>query len=157
VNISGRSFAEPALPLFISDTLRKHDVNPDRLMVEITETSAVTDLHNAQRFIKALHQTGCRVCLDDFGSVFSSFAYLKHLNVDMVKIDGLFIRNLPNDQDNQVFVKAIIDVARGMRKTTVAESVEDLDTLEMLKGFGVDMMQGYYLEKPHSGVAVTKS
>jgi diguanylate cyclase (GGDEF)-like protein/PAS domain S-box-containing protein len=157
VNISGRSFAEPALPLFISDTLRKHDVNPDRLMVEITETSAVTDLHNAQRFIKGLHQTGCKVCLDDFGSGFSSFAYLKHLDVDIVKIDGLFIRSLPNDQDNQVFVKAIIDVARGMRKTTVAESVEDLDTLEMLKGFGVDMMQGYYLEKPHSGVAVTKS
>ncbi|HEY6281144.1 MAG TPA: EAL domain-containing protein [Burkholderiales bacterium] len=157
VNISGRSFAEPALPLFISDTLRKHDVNPNRLMVEITETSAVTDLHNAQRFIKALHQTGCRVCLDDFGSGFSSFAYLKHLDVDIVKIDGLFIRSLPNDQDNQVFVKAIIDVARGMRKTTVAESVEDLDTLEMLKGFGVDMMQGYYLEKPHSDVAVTKA
>ncbi len=157
VNISGRSFAEPALPLFISDTLRKHGVNPNRLMVEITETSAVTDLHNAQRFIKALHQTGCRVCLDDFGSGFSSFAYLKHLDVDIVKIDGMFIRSLPNDQDNQVFVKAIIDVARGMHKTTVAESVEDLATLEMLKGYGVDMMQGYYLEKPHSDVAVTKS
>ena len=74
-----------------------------------------------------------------------------------MKIDGLFIRNLPNDQDNQVFVKAIIDVARGMRKTTVAESVEDLKTLEMLKGFGVDMVQGYYLEMPHSDlVAVAK-
>ncbi len=157
VNISGRSFAEPELPLFISDTLRKFDVNPNRLMVEITETSAVTDLHDAQRFIKALHQTGCVVCLDDFGSGFSSFAYLKYLEVDIVKIDGLFIRNLPNDQDNQVFVKAIIDVARGMRKTTVAESVEDLKTLEMLKGFGVDMVQGYYLEMPHSDlVAVAK-
>ena len=157
VNISGRSFAEPALPLFISDTLRKFEVKPNRLVVEITETSAVTDLHNAQRFIKALHQTGCVVCLDDFGSGFSSFAYLKHLDVDIVKIDGLFIRSLPNDQDNQVFVKAIIDVARGMRKTTVAESVEDLKTLEMLKGFGVDMVQGYYLEMPHSDhVAVAK-
>ena len=157
VNISGRSFAEMELPLFISDTLRKLDVNPNRLMLEITETSAVTDLHDAQRFIKALHQTGCVVCLDDFGSGFSSFAYLKHLDVDIVKIDGLFIRNLPNDQDNQVFVKAIIDVARGMRKTTVAESVEDLKTLEMLKSYGVDMVQGYYLEMPHSDiVAVAK-
>ncbi len=157
VNISGRSFAELELPLFISDTLRKLDVNPNRLMLEITETSAVTDLHDAQRFIKALHQTGCVVCLDDFGSGFSSFAYLKHLDVDIVKIDGLFIRNLPNDQDNQVFVKAIIDVARGMRKTTVAESVEDLKTLEMLKGFGVDLVQGYYLEMPQSDiVAVAK-
>ncbi|HMK13888.1 MAG TPA: EAL domain-containing protein [Burkholderiales bacterium] len=149
VNISGRSFAETELPLFISDTLRKFDVNPSRLMVEITETSAVTNLHDAQRFIKALHQIGCVVCLDDFGSGFSSFAYLKHLEVDIVKIDGLFIRNLPNDQDNQIFVKAIIDVARGMHKTTVAESVEDLKTLEMLKNLGVDMVQGYYLEMPH--------
>ena len=157
VNISGRSLADPELQLFIGDTLRKHDVNPNRLIVELTESSAVTDLHDAQRFIEALHKTGCRVCLDDFGSGFSSFAYLKHLDVDMVKIDGLFIRNLPNDQDNQVFVKAIIDVARGMRKTTVAESVEDRKTLEMLMGFGVDMVQGYYLEKPHSGhVVVTK-
>ena len=158
LNISGKSFAEPELPLFIGDTLRKFDVNPNRLMVEITETSAVTDLHNAQRFIKALHQTGCKVCLDDFGSGFSSFAYLKHLEVDIVKIDGLFIRNLPNDQDNHIFVKAIIDVARGMRKTTVAEAVEDLETLEMLKGLGVDMVQGYYLDIPYPDLmAVAKA
>ena len=157
VNVSGRSLADPELPRFISDTLNKLDVDPKRLMVELTETSAVTDLHDAQRFIEALHKAGCGVCMDDFGSGFSSFAYLKHLNVDMVKIDGLFIRNLPNDQDNQVFVKAIIDVARGMHKTTVAESVEDRKTLEMVMGFGVDMVQGYYLEKPHSGhVVVTK-
>jgi diguanylate cyclase (GGDEF)-like protein/PAS domain S-box-containing protein len=148
VNISGRSFDEPELPLFIRDELRKQDVSPKRLMVELTETSAVSDLHDAQRFIDALHETGCRVCLDDFGSGFSSFAYLKHLDVDVVKIDGLFIRNLPNDHDNQVFVKAIVDVARGMRKLTVAESVEDRQTLEMLKGFGVDMLQGYFLEAP---------
>ena len=157
VNISGRSLAGPELPIFISDTLRMFGVDPNRLMTEITEASAVADLHDAQRFIKALHQTGCKVCLDDFGSGFSSFAYLKHLDVDIVKIDGLFVRNLPNDQDNQIFVKAIIDVARGMRKTTVAESVEDLKTLEILKGFGVDMVQGYYLETPHSDLVVEEN
>ncbi|MFN7184708.1 MAG: EAL domain-containing protein, partial [Thermomonas haemolytica] len=118
VNISGRSFDDPGLPQYIADLLRRHGVAARRLMVELTETSAVTDLADAQRFIEALHATGCRICLDDFGSGFSSFAYLKHLPVDTVKIDGMFIRNLPDDHDNQVFVKAITDVARGMGRVT---------------------------------------
>jgi EAL domain-containing protein (putative c-di-GMP-specific phosphodiesterase class I) len=130
--------------------LARHCVAPRRLLVELTETSAVTDLHDAQRFIESLRQTGCPVCLDDFGTGFSSFAYLKHLNADVLKIDGLFIRNLHNDHDNQVFVKAIVDVARGMNKTTVAEFVENADTLEMLKGFGVDLVQGYHLDTPRA-------
>ena len=150
VNISGRSFDDPLLPQFIAEELRKRDVEPFRLLVELTETSAVSDLHDAQRFIEALHQTGCRICLDDFGTGFSSFAYLKHLKADILKIDGLFIRDLPNDRDNQVFVKSIVDVARGMRKITVAEFVEDAETLEMLKKFGVDMVQGYHLDMPRA-------
>ena len=157
VNVSGRSLADPDLPLYIESTLRSLDVDPSRLMMEITEASAVADLHEAQRFTKALHQTGCLVCLDDFGSGFSSFAYLRHLDVDIVKIDGLFVRSLPDDQDNQVFVKAIVDVARGMHKTTVAESVEDLKTLEILKDFGVDMVQGYFLEMPHSNFVMDEN
>jgi EAL domain-containing protein (putative c-di-GMP-specific phosphodiesterase class I) len=116
--------------------------------VELTETSAVSDLHDAQRFIDSMRECGVRVCLDDFGSGFSSFAYLKHLDVDMLKIDGQFIRDLPSDHDNQVFVKAIVDVARGLHKLTVAKCVEDAATLEMLRGLGVDMAQGYHLEEP---------
>lgn len=150
VNISGRSFNEPALPQYIAEQLAAQGVAPARLMVELTETSAVSDLHDAQRFIEALRQTGCRVCLDDFGSGFSSFAYLKHLKADILKIDGLFIRDLPNDHDNQVFVKSIADVARGMRKLTVAEFVEDAETLAMLKTFGVDLVQGYHLDMPRA-------
>ena len=88
--------------------------------------------------------------LDDFGTGFSSFAYLKYLQVDSVKIDGLFIRNLPSDYDNQLFVKAIVSVARGLRRSTIAECVEDEETLEMLKAFGVDCVQGYFFEKPRS-------
>ena len=150
VNISGRSFDEPMLPQYIAEQLKHHGVSPRRLLVELTETSAVSDLHDAQRFIEALRQTGCRVCLDDFGTGFSSFAYLKHLQVDSVKIDGLLIRNLPNDYDNQLFVKAIVAVARGLHKTTIAECVEDEETLVMLRGFDVDCVQGYYLEKPRA-------
>ncbi|HEY9097974.1 MAG TPA: EAL domain-containing protein [Thiobacillus sp.] len=148
VNISGRSFDDPRLPQYIDDLLRNNGVAPARLLVELTETSAVSDLADAQRFIEALCVTGCGVALDDFGSGFSSFAYLKHLQVDTLKIDGLFVRNLPVDRDNQVFVKAIADVARGMGKRTIAEFVEDARTLEMLREFGVDMVQGYHLDKP---------
>ena len=150
VNISGRSFDEPTLPQYIEDQLKRYGVAPHRLLVELTETSAVSDLHDARRFIEALRVTGCRTCLDDFGTGFSSFAYLKHLQADAVKIDGLFIRDLPHDADNQTFVKAIVAVARGLHKTTIAECVEDLQTFDMLKGFGVDAVQGFVMERPHS-------
>jgi diguanylate cyclase (GGDEF)-like protein/PAS domain S-box-containing protein len=150
VNISGRSLDDPSLPLFIADELHRQQVPAQRLLVELTETSAVSDLHDARRFIEALQHTGCGVCLDDFGTGFSSFAYLKHLHVDAIKIDGLFIRNLPKDPDNQLFVKAMVSVARGLHKTIIAECVEDEETLLMLAAFGVDCVQGYHLEKPQA-------
>ncbi len=148
VNISGRSFDDPSLPDYIIGLLNKHQVDPARLLVEITETSAVSDMVDAQRFIDALRVAGCGVCLDDFGSGFASFAYLKHLAVDTVKIDGMFIRNLPQDHDNQVFVRGMLEVARGLGKTTVAECVEDQETLDLLRRMGVDKVQGYYLDMP---------
>jgi diguanylate cyclase (GGDEF)-like protein/PAS domain S-box-containing protein len=157
VNISGRSFDEPTLPQYIAEQLKQAGVAPRRLLVELTETSAVSDLHDAQRFIEALRQTGCVVCLDDFGTGFSSFAYLKHLQADALKIDGLFIRNLAHDRDNQIFVQAIVSVAKGLHKSTIAECVEDADTLEMLKSFGVDSVQGYHLEKPYGEQAMMTS
>lgn len=148
INLSGRSLADPSLPQYIQDTLAQHAVDPSRLLIEITETSAIGDLHDAGRFIEALHLTGCATCLDDFGTGFSSFAYLKYLKVDTLKIDGLFIRDLPSDHDNQLFVKSIADVARGMGKITVAEFVEDEATLDLLTQFGVDLVQGYFLDRP---------
>ena len=148
INISGRSFDEPTLPHYIAEQLKEFNVEPRRLLIELTETSAVSDLQDAERFIEALQHTGCLTCLDDFGTGFSSFAYLKHLKADVLKIDGLFIRNLPNERDNQLFVKSIVDVARGLGKTTVAEFVEDEDILDMLKHMGVDLVQGYHLDKP---------
>jgi diguanylate cyclase (GGDEF)-like protein/PAS domain S-box-containing protein len=157
INISGRSFDAPELPGFIASELTRQGVDSGRLYIELTETSAVSDLVDAQRFIAALRETGCRVCMDDFGVGFSSFAYIKHLKVDILKIDGMFIRNLAHDRDNQVFVKAIVDVARGLSKITVAESVEDAATLEMLKGFGVDLVQGYFLERPHEEEEIAAS
>lgn len=148
VNISGRSFDDPELPAYITSQLQQSHVAPRRLLVELTETSAVSDMGDAARFIAALRRTGCSICLDDFGTGFSSFAYLKHLQADVLKIDGMFIRDLPLEHDNQVFVRAIIEVARGMGKQTVAEFVEDGRTLLMLREMGVDMVQGYHLDRP---------
>lgn len=148
VNISGRSFDDPSLPQYISEQLAEFGISPERLLVELTETSAISDLHDAQRFIESLQKTGCRVCLDDFGAGFSSFTYLKHLKADVLKIDGQFIRDLPVDSENQVFVRAIVNVAQGLKKHTIAEFVENQRTLNMLSGFGVTMVQGYHLHRP---------
>ncbi len=157
INLSGRSLSEPSLPQYIGNALREAEINPHRLIVEITETAAVSDLHDAQHMIEALRQLGCGVCLDDFGVGFASFAYLKHLNVDTIKIDGIFIRDLANNPENQVFVQAMVSVALGLGKSVVAEYVEDGKTLALLRRFGVDLVQGYYLDQPvadHPALAV---
>lgn len=150
VNLSGRSFDDPGMPGYINDLLRAHGADPARLLIEITETAAVSDLADAERFIEALKQTGCGVCLDDFGAGFASFAYLKHIRVDTIKLDGMFIRNLPHDHDNQVFVRGMVEVARGLGKSTVAECVEDEATLKLLADLGVDKAQGYHLDRPQA-------
>jgi len=148
VNISGRSFDDPSLPQRIRQWLLQNKVQPARLMIELTETAAVSDIQDAQRFIEALHQTGCRVCLDDFGAGFSSFAYLRHIAADVLKIDGQFIHDLPNNPENQIFLRAMLDVATGLRKTTVAEFVDSEAVLVMIGHFGVDLAQGYFLDRP---------
>lgn len=150
VNVSARSLSEPSMPEYIANLLKEQGVRPQRFIVELTETAAVADMHDAQRLIEALRQIGCGVCLDDFGTGFSSFAYLKHLQADTLKIDGLFIRDLHADPGNQVFVKAMVGVAKGLGKTVIAEYVEDERTLYMLKAFGVDMVQGYLLDEPNA-------
>jgi diguanylate cyclase (GGDEF)-like protein len=152
VNVSGRSLDDAQLPAFIASELARHGVSAQRLQVELTETAAVSDLDDARRFIEALHTMGCGVSLDDFGTGFASFAYLKHLQVDSIQIDGLFIRDLSRDRENQLFVRAIVTVARGLHRTTIAECVEDEATLKLLAGLGVDYVQGFYLEKPHAGL-----
>jgi diguanylate cyclase (GGDEF)-like protein len=151
VNISGRSLDDTTLPLHIADLLQRHRVAAQRLKIELTETAAVSDLHDARKFIDALHHLGCGVSLDDFGTGFSSFAYLKHLHVDAIKIDGIFIRDLSADRQNQLFVQAIVSVARGLHKVTIAECVEDVATLNILTTLGVDYVQGFHLQKPFAG------
>ncbi|WP_018872306.1 EAL domain-containing protein [Thioalkalivibrio sp. ALJ16] len=157
INISGRSFDEPGLPQYIAQQLEQHTVAPRRLIIELTETAAVSEMQDAQRFIEGLQQTGCSVCLDDFGSGFSTFAYLKYLGVQVLKIDGMFVRDLPNNRDNQAFIRAMVDVARGLDKLTVAECVEDPETLAMLGDLGVDMAQGYHLHRPAPDIPLDRT
>jgi EAL domain-containing protein (putative c-di-GMP-specific phosphodiesterase class I) len=92
------------------------------------------------------------VCLDDFGAGFSTFAYIKQLPVDVIKIDGLFVRNLARERDNQIFVRAMLDIARGFGKQVVAEAVEDEHTLDILRSYGVDMAQGWVFEHPFPAI-----
>ena len=154
INVSGCSFNDDGLSELIIYELEDKNVLPGRLMLEITETAMVADIGIAQNFIDIVRSYGCSVCIDDFGAGYSSFIYLKHLNVDVIKIDGMFTHDLPGDKKNQVFVRAIVEIARGLEKKTVAEFVEDEETLLMLGEFGVDFVQGYYLQEPQPVAAI---
>ena len=121
-----------------------------RMIIEITETAAQRDLRRTAYFVAALQAQGCQVALDDFGSGYTSFRQLKALSVDMVKIDGAFIRDLTDNSDNRFFVKTLLDFTKGFGLQSVAEFVEKGETAKMLMELGVDYMQGYYFGKPEN-------
>jgi diguanylate cyclase (GGDEF)-like protein/PAS domain S-box-containing protein len=146
-NLSGSSLDEGFLN-YARDRLEHHQVAPETVCFEITETVAIRNLAAAGHLIRELGKLGCRFALDDFGSGLSSFAYLKNLPVDLVKIDGLFIRRLSENRLNQTIVSAICEIGRVMGKETVAEKVEDSATLETLGELGVDYAQGYGIAVP---------
>ncbi|MDO9313900.1 MAG: EAL domain-containing protein [Burkholderiaceae bacterium] len=148
VNLSARSLEDPGFPRFLREILSQRDVDPGRLHIELTETSAISDPMAAQRFIGELRSLGCAVHLDDFGSGFSSFAQLKLLDVDAIKIDGAFIRNLQSDSTNRLFVASMINIAHSLKKVVIAEHVEDVATLDLLRGLGVDFVQGFHFGLP---------
>ena len=123
------------------------DIGP-RLIVELTETAIHTDLRHLSRFCAEVQALGCQVALDDFGAGYTSFRQLKALSVDMVKIDGAFIRDLTDNADSRFFVKTLLDFTRGFGLHSVAEFVENGEIAKMLMELGVDMLQGYYFAKP---------
>ena len=148
VNLSGKAMDNPDILVLIQEQLQKHKVEPSRLFIEITETAAVSDIVGAERLMREIKELGCHFALDDFGVGFSSFFYLKQLPVDVVKLDGMFIRQLPHSAEDQIFVKALNDMAHGLGKQTVAEFVENEEILEMLAFYNVDYAQGYHIGRP---------
>ena len=133
---------------FIERRLDEGDADPARCTFEITETARVHDYEAAAGFADRLTEFGCQVAIDDYGAGFGPFHYLKSIPFDLIKIDGSFIRDMPDSDADQLTVQAIVQIARGLGKTTIAEYVQDDVTAQMLREYGVDMAQGYHLGRP---------
>jgi EAL domain-containing protein (putative c-di-GMP-specific phosphodiesterase class I) len=148
VNLSGASAGCPDLLELIERELSAAEVSPRQIIFEITETIAVSNIPRAQHFAARLADLGCRFALDDFGAGFGSFYYLKHLPFDYLKIDGEFVRHCASDATDRLVIQAVVDIARGLGKRTVAEKVGDAETAELLRSLGVDHGQGFHLGEP---------
>jgi len=150
INLSGLSFINEDFLKYTLDQLLNRDINPERIAFEITETAAVDNMDKANVFIDRIREIGCRFALDDFGSGFSTFAYVKELPIDYLKIDGSLVKNLATDRIDREMVKAIHKIGRTVGAKTIAEFVEDEEILQLLREMGVDYAQGYGLCKPMS-------
>jgi diguanylate cyclase (GGDEF)-like protein/PAS domain S-box-containing protein len=147
VNLSGLSIGDEPLLDHIREALAEREVHPSRLNFEITETAALGNVDVARRFASGLHDLGCSLALDDFGTGFGSFYYLKHLPADYLKIDGDFVSS-PRTHTDELVIEAIVRIAKGLGKRTIAEHVEDEQTVEALRRMGVDYAQGFHLGRP---------
>ena len=148
VNVSGTAFSDPELLGVIRDEIARLGIDPSRLIIEITETTAIADIEGAKRFITELRAVGCQFSLDDFGAGTSSFYYLKHLPIDYLKIDGSLVKSLGTNTTDEHFVRAIIEMCRGLEIPTVAEYVEDAELYDIVSKLGVDYAQGYGVGRP---------
>jgi len=147
-NLSARSLEDPELGGWILEELRRHDIEPGRLGVEITETAAITELAAARGLATRLVEAGVGFALDDFGAGFGSFAYLKHLRFTSVKIAGDFVAHVDECDTERALVGAVVALARQLRLVTVAEQVDRPELVAELRRLGVDHGQGYHLGRP---------
>jgi diguanylate cyclase (GGDEF)-like protein/PAS domain S-box-containing protein len=150
INLSGQSLSLRPFLDSVMELFSESQTCPDQICFEITETAAIANLDNATRFIKALKAMGCEFALDDFGSGMSSFAYLKNLPVNYLKIDGSYVRDLVRDPVDRAMVEAVNQIGHAMGMQTIAEFVEDRKTLQVLAAIGIDYAQGYGIAKPES-------
>lgn len=148
INLSAQTLGDDDFLEFVVDVLDHTGVSPDRICFEVRESAVVSQLDQAQRFIAVLHGIGCRFALDNFGSGIGSFANLKKLSLDFLKIDGTYTRNLDSDSVNREMVAAMVKLARTLDFQVVAEQVEDQTSFEALRDLGVDFVQGYAVERP---------
>lgn len=148
LNVSGMTASDrPTLEAFVSYIEAHRDVAP-RLTVELTETAALIDIEESMRFVSRIRTLGAKVAIDDFGAGYTSFRNLQSLKVDMVKVDGTFVKGMADSRDNQIFVSTLVSLARNFNLATVAEWVGDEREAELLRGYGVDYFQGFYYGKP---------
>jgi diguanylate cyclase (GGDEF)-like protein len=148
VNLSGKSIGDRELTALIEQEITTHGIDPASLIFEVTETSAIANMEAARDFAETLVKLGCSFALDDFGIGFGSLYHLKHLPVRYLKIDGDFIASLTTNETDQLMVKTIVQIARGMGKMTIAECVCDAATQLLLSDYGVDFAQGYHVGCP---------
>jgi diguanylate cyclase (GGDEF)-like protein/PAS domain S-box-containing protein len=148
VNLSGRTMGDADFARWLEALLTDTPVPAGRLIVEITETAAIVNLDRARALADTLRRLGCRLALDDFGAGFASFAYLKHLRFDVLKIDGEFVRGLRDNPTDRLVVEAVVRIARGLGTPSLAEFVGDDATLDAVRAMGVDYAQGFHLGRP---------
>lgn len=148
VNLSGASLTDVSVLEFIERRLDEGEADPGRCTFEITQSARVEDYESAAGFADRLTEFGCEVAIDDYGAGFGPFEYLKRVPFDVIKIDGSFVREMPRNDADQLTVQAIVQIARGLGKRTIAEFVQDDDTTRMLREYGVDMAQGFHLGRP---------
>lgn len=148
INLSGQSLTDKEFIHFVTEQLDKNEINPEQICFEITETATIANLSLAMKFISVLKGMGCRFSLDDFGSGLSSFNYLKNLNVDYLKIDGSFIRDMHEDPIDRAFVSSINEIGHIIGLETIAEYVADENIYHHLRKMNVDYVQGYWLHTP---------
>lgn len=148
LNVSGMTASDrPTLEAFVT-YLESHAEVAPRLIVELTETAALIDIEESMRFVSRVRALGAKVAIDDFGAGYTSFRNLQSLNVDMVKVDGSFVKGLADSRDNQIFVRTLVDLAKNFNLSTVAEWVAEEREAELLKTYGVDYLQGFYYGRP---------
>ncbi|TDP45961.1 EAL domain-containing protein [Zavarzinia compransoris] len=148
INLSANSLNDPALWSFVEGELAASEIEPWRLHFEITETALIDNMAAASGFVAAARQAGCGITLDDFGAGLSSFSYLRQFPVDILKIDGNFIRQILNSPVDRAIVESINDLGHKFGARTIAEFVEDAAALDLLRAMGVDMAQGYAIARP---------
>jgi diguanylate cyclase (GGDEF)-like protein len=150
INISGQSMMDPEFLKFVSKSIEESHFSPHAICFEISETAAIANLTGAMRFMSSLRKVGCRFALDDFGSGLSSFAYLKSLPVDFLKIDGSFIKDIVDNPVDLAIVRSINEIGQVMEKHTIAEYVESEAVAAKLREVGIDYYQGYFIGRPRS-------
>jgi diguanylate cyclase (GGDEF)-like protein len=148
INLSGSSLTDEHLLHYIQGKLAEYGVSPKLVCFEITETATIANMNRALRLISELRARGCRFALDDFGTGLASFAYLKHLPVDFLKIDGTFVKDIVRDPVSLAIVKATNEIGHALGIETIAEYVEDIETFEALRELGVDYGQGFGIARP---------